>query len=208
MGATDRALKTADRIEDYQDALTAQWFLQRVLKQTSKAVDIENGIDKVSAAGLTFAYRSRYMTVEQWKKWGGEITITVASPKHPHPETYQPETVKWPTMTALIYTIVKDWPADGASLKEQEELVLSSTIVQLAENAELIREAIEYPRQKSSRSGCEFVCVPVKKFRPKTFRTVRGGSAVTAHADRIDLALDKATYTVQLHLFESVGARL
>ena len=174
MGATDRALTTADRIEDYQDALIARFFRQRLLRRTSAAVDIEDGIDKVSVDGLTFAYRARCMTAAEWQKWGREITITVASPKHPHPDTYTPETVKWLTMTALIYTIVEDWPAAGASLKEQETLVRSSTIVQLAENAELIRETIKYPRQKSSRSGCEFVCVPVKIFPRETRRIVPG----------------------------------
>ena len=176
MGASDRALTTADRIEDYQDALIARFFRQRLLKRTSAAVDIENGIDKVSVDGLTFAYRERCMTVAEWLKWRDEITITVASPWHPHQNTYTPESVKWLTMTALVYTIVEDWPVEGASLKEQEKLVRSSTIVQLAENAEIIRETIKYPKQKSSRSGCEFVCVPLKIFPTETFRTVCGGA--------------------------------
>ena len=176
MGATDRAVTTADRVEDYQDALIANHFRKHLLKKTSKDVDIENGIDKVSVDGLTFAYRTRCMTEEKWYEWGHEITITVASPKHPHPETYEPETVKWLTMTALIYTIVKAWPAEGASFKEQKALVWSSRIVQLAENAEIIREAIDYPRQKSSLSGCEFVCVPVNKFLENTVRLVWGGA--------------------------------
>ena len=175
MGATDRALTTADRIDKYQDGLTAWFFRQHLLKQTSKAVDIENGIDKVSVAGLAFAYRSRCMTLEEWQKWRREITITVASPKHPHPDTYTPETVKWLTMTALIYTIVEAWPADGASLKEQEKLVRSSTIVKLTENAELIRETLKYPKHTSSRSGCKFVCVPLEIFPSETFRIVMGG---------------------------------
>ena len=144
------------------------------MKQTSKAVDIENGIDKVSVDGLAFAYRSRCMTVEEWLKWGEEITITVASPKHPYPDTYIPETVKWGTMTALIYTMVEDWPAAGASLDEQETLVRSSTIVQLAENEELIRKTIGKPRQTSRLSGCEFVCVPLEIFPRETYKIVWG----------------------------------
>ena len=176
MGASDRALTTADRVEDYQDALIARFFRRLLLKRTSAAVDIENGIDKVSVDGLTFAYRTRCMTDEDWWKWGNEITITVASPKHPHPETYEPETAKWLTMTALIYTIVEDWPDAGASLNKQEKLVRSSTIVQLAENSDIIREAIKHKRKTSSISGCEFVCVPVNKFRENTFRFVWGGA--------------------------------
>ena len=177
MGAPDRALKTADRIEDYQDSLVARFFYRKLLKRTSKVVDIEEGIDKVSVDGLTFAYRSRLMPEAKLEKWGAEITITVASPKHPHPDIYVPETVKWGTMTALIYTIVKNWPAAGSSLKEQGTLVWSSNIVLLTENAELIRETIEYPTQTSSRSGCEFVCVPLKIFPQETFRIVQGDAA-------------------------------
>ena len=147
------------------------------MKRTSEADDIENGIDKVSVEGLTFAYRARCMTAADWMKWGHEITITVASPLHPFPDTYQPETVKWRTMTALIYTIVENWPAAGASLSEQERLVRLSHIVQLAENADRIKEAIKFPRKVSSRSLCEFVCVPVEKFRRETRRIVWGGAA-------------------------------
>ena len=176
MGAPDRALKTADRIEDYQDALIATFYRRRLLKRTSTVVDIGEGIDKVSVDGLTFAYRSRLMTVKKWQEWGREITITVASPKHPYPDTYVPETVKWGTMTALVYTIVEAWPAEGASLKEQKALVRSSSIVQLAENAELIRKTIKNPPQTSSRSGCEFVCVPLKIFPPETYKIVWGGA--------------------------------
>ena len=171
MGASDRAITTADRIEDYQDFLIAKVFRQHLLKRTSAAVDIEDGVDKVSVDGLTFAYRARCMTEEKWQKWGREITITVASPKHPHPDTYTPEPYKWPTMTALIYTIVEDWPAKGASLKEQEKLVRHSTILQLAENAELIRGTIDkYQWKTSCKSECEFVCVPVKIFPRETLR--------------------------------------
>ena len=179
MGATDRALKTADRIECYQDSLVGRFFHRSLLKRTSTVVDIGEGIDKVSVDGLTFAYRSRLMTVKKWQDWGREITITVASPKHPYPDTYVPETVKWGTMTALVYTIVEAWPAKGASLKEQKALVRSSNIVQLTENAELIRRTIDYPIQKSSISECEFVCVPVKIFHPGTFRFVKGGAVNT-----------------------------
>ena len=174
MGATDRALRTADRIEAYQDGLIAWFFRQHLLKRTSTVVDIGEGIDKVSVDGLTFAYRSRFMTLKKWQEWGREITITVGSPKHPHPDIYVPETVKWGTMTALVYTIVKDWPAEGASYNEQQKLVRSSNIVLLTENAELIRETIEYPKQTSSVSGCEFVCVPLEIFPQETFKIVRG----------------------------------
>ena len=179
MGASDRALTNADRIEDYQDSLIARFFRRRLLTRTPAAVDIERGIDKVSVDGLAFAYRGRLMTVEEWQKWKDEITVTVASPKHPHPDTYRPETEKWPTMTALIYTIVENWPAKGASCKEQEKLVRHSTILQLAENAELIRGANEqgkYQRHTSCKSECEFVCVPVDIFPRETFQTVRGGA--------------------------------
>ena len=176
MGAPDRALKTADRIEDYQDALIATFYRRRLLKRTSAVVDIGEGIDKVSVDGLTFAYRSRIMTEDEWQDWGREITITVASPKHPYPDTYVPETVKWGTMTALVYTIVKAWPAKGASLKEQKALVRSSSIVRLAENAELIRKTIKRQRHTSSRSGCEFVCVPLKIFPQETYEIVWGGA--------------------------------
>ena len=176
MGAPDRALTTADRIEDYQDSLVGEFFYRSLLKRTSTVVDVGEGIDKVSVDGLTFAYRSRFMTVKKWQDWGREITITVASPKHPYPDTYVPETVKWGTMTALVYTIVEAWPAEGATLKEQKALVLSSSIVRLAENAELIRETFNYPKHTSSSSGCEFVCVPMEIFPRETFKTVLGGA--------------------------------
>ena len=91
-------------------------------------------------------------------------------------------------MTALIYTIVKDWPADGASLDEQEASVRSSTIVQLTENAELIRETIRYTKQTSSMSGCEFVCVPVKIFPQETLRIVGGADGEVPPSTTITVA--------------------
>ena len=37
MGAPDRALTTADRIEDYQDALIAKLFRRRLLKANKQS---------------------------------------------------------------------------------------------------------------------------------------------------------------------------